>query len=181
MKKLAVILIAISFLAGRWSREGYVNELKHQLYLHQTVNILNRPSWDDPKASQAERVRKLEQTFAFYRSPLLPYAGYFVHVADRYGLDYRILPAIAFTESTLCKHYIARTRNCFGWGSGNISFNSFDQSIDTVASAISKARVYRSWQKNPSDIFALGKIYNGGDQQAWSNTVLGFMGEVARR
>lgn len=81
-------------------------------------------------------------------SPLQPYEEWgrkFVEIADDYGLDFRLLPAIARKESTFCKSNIARTYfNCFGYGvpaSGITEagkFTSYEEGIRTVAASLKR-------------------------------------------
>lgn len=83
-----------------------------------------------------------------HTSPLQPYDEWgklFVAVADEYGLDFRLLPAIARKESTFCKSNIALTYyNCFGYGvpaSGITEagkFTSFEEGIRTVAASLKR-------------------------------------------
>jgi hypothetical protein len=47
--------------------------------------------------------------------PARHYAEVFLHVADRYSLDWRLLPSLSYVESTGGK--LARGNNLFGWGS----------------------------------------------------------------
>jgi hypothetical protein len=83
-----------------------------------------------------------------HTSPLQPYLEWgklFVTVADEYGLDFRLLPAIARKESTFCKSNIAQTYyNCFGYGvpaSGITEagkFDSFEEGIRVVAASLKR-------------------------------------------
>jgi hypothetical protein len=55
-------------------------------------------------------------------------------VAEEYGLDWRLLPAIAVRESTGGKNACSKVKNnFFGWGSCRIGFNSSDEAIETLA------------------------------------------------
>jgi len=45
-------------------------------------------------------------------SPLSPYSEMVVEVSDKYGLDYRLLPAIAQKESGLCRRIPEGSHNC---------------------------------------------------------------------
>lgn len=82
-------------------------------------------------------------------SPLQPYDYWgkvFVEVADEFGLDFRLLPAIARKESTFCKSNIAKKYyNCFGYGvpaSGITEagkFTSYEQGIRVVASSLKRS------------------------------------------
>ena len=90
----------------------------------------------------------IQRNDAGHNSPLQPYdywGEFFVSVADEFGLDFRLLPAIARKESTFCKSNIARTYyNCFGYGvpaSGITDagkFDSYEEGIRTVAAALKK-------------------------------------------
>ncbi len=75
-------------------------------------------------------------------SPLQPYdyfAKIFVTEADKNGLDFRLLPAIARKESTFCKSNIGKKYfNCFGWDvpdevGDNGKFASYEEGIEIVA------------------------------------------------
>ncbi|MDO5561846.1 MAG: glucosaminidase domain-containing protein [bacterium] len=83
-----------------------------------------------------------------HTSPLQPYAEWghkFVAIADEFGLDFRLLPAIARKESTFCKSNIAQKYyNCFGYGvpaSGITEagkFSSYEEGIRVVAASLKK-------------------------------------------
>jgi hypothetical protein len=90
----------------------------------------------------------IERNDPNHTSPLQPYVDWgklFVSVADEYGLDFRLLPAIARKESTFCKSNIAQTYyNCFGYGvpSSGITeagmFDSYEEGIQVVAAALKR-------------------------------------------
>jgi len=87
------------------------------------------------------RVPNLKQFFRKYNSPLYDHAELIVFVSDKYGFDYRLLPAIAMQESNLCRYIPENSHNCWGWGIyGNqvIRFSSYEEAIETVASGIKK-------------------------------------------
>ena len=76
-----------------------------------------------------------------YSSPLEPFANYLVTAADKYNLDYRLLPAIAQQESNLCKKIPINSHNCWGFGIyGDLvtRFDSYPQAIDTVARTLKR-------------------------------------------
>jgi len=81
----------------------------------------------------------IEKYLEKYHSPLLPYASLICQVSDKYGLDYRLLVAIAQQESNLCKTSDPEWYNCWGWGihsRGTKTFESYEQAIETVAKGI---------------------------------------------
>ena len=58
--------------------------------------------------------------------------------ADKNGLDWRLLPAIAVRESTGGVHACKKvTHSFFGWGSCKIGFDSDDEAIEVVAKNLS--------------------------------------------
>lgn len=69
-------------------------------------------------------------------SPLEPYDYWgqvLTDIADKYGLDYRLLPAIAMQESNLCKKIPEDSFNCTGLGihsRGTWSFETFETNFD---------------------------------------------------
>lgn len=51
-----------------------------------------------------------------YKSILEPHAEEMVILSDKYGIDYRLLVAIAQQESNLCKRIPINSNNCWGHG-----------------------------------------------------------------
>lgn len=84
---------------------------------------------------------KAEAIDAYFRVHKLPLEGTGLKMAteaDKYGLDYRLMPAIAMIETTggknLCKKLDEdNNKNPFGWGSCNIGFESFNKAIEVIA------------------------------------------------
>lgn len=87
--------------------------------------------------NQQQRAEQIDAFFASRENaPLTGYGIYFVRAADRYGIDYRLLPAISIIESSggkeACKRNGKLTYNAFGWGGCTIAFNSYEQAIDVI-------------------------------------------------
>jgi hypothetical protein len=79
------------------------------------------------------RAKNIDEYFAKYNLPLAGYGEAFVKVADKYDLDYRLLPAIAMRESTGGKHPCPNDKdNVFGWHSCKTTFGSQEEAIDKV-------------------------------------------------
>jgi len=76
------------------------------------------------------RAARIDAYFARFSLPLTGYGAQFVAVADKYNLDWRLLPAIGMRETTGGK--FACHNNPFGWGSCKIKFTSFANAIDHV-------------------------------------------------
>lgn len=81
-----------------------------------------------------ERVLKIEAYYNRYNLPLADHAEAFVEAADKYDIDWRLVAAIGFIESTGGKHACSTaTYAPFGWGSCKINFDSYEHAIDVVS------------------------------------------------
>lgn len=81
------------------------------------------------------RAKIIENFFKRYNAPLAKFSEEFVTVADKYKLDYRLLPAISMQESNGGKKVIADSNNPFGYGIYGKSvkkFDSYQQAIERV-------------------------------------------------
>ncbi len=85
------------------------------------------------------RAKIIENFFKGYNAPLALFSDEFVKVADKYLLDYRLLPAISMQESNGGKKVIADSNNPFGYGiyAGNVKqFASFEEAIERVGKGL---------------------------------------------
>lgn len=69
------------------------------------------------------------------------HAQILVQEADEHGLDYRLMPALAYVESSGGK--FAHGNNTMGWANGKTSYSSPRAAIHTVAVGLSEGRSYR--------------------------------------
>lgn len=88
------------------------------------------------KAKKDNRSKRLETFFKSKGSPLTPYAKEFVKIADKHGLDWRFMPAIAGVESTFGLYIPYGSYNPYGWNNGSYSFKSWTAATDHVAGQI---------------------------------------------
>ncbi len=120
------------------------------------------------------RVINLKRFFRKYNSPLYDQAGLIVKVSDKYSFDYRLLPAIAMQESSLCKKIPKDSYNCWGWGiygSKITKFDSYGQAIITVAEGI-KTHYIDKGLITPSKIMAK---YTPSSNGSWAHGVTTFL------
>src|SRR3989344_7463255 len=120
------------------------------------------------------RAANLKSFFRKHNSPLYNYADKIVEVSDKYKFDYRLLPAIAMQESTLCRAIPPGSHNCWGWGIyGNnvIRFTSYDEAIDTVANGI-KEQYLDKGLTTASKIMAK---YTPSSNGSWAHAVNTFL------
>jgi len=125
------------------------------------------------------RAEALRDFFTYYKSPLRDQAEFIVQVADRYSLDYRLIPAIAMQESNLCKKIPYQSYNCWGFGiyGGKVTrFNNYEQAIETVSRTLAKEYIGKGFQE-PHEIMTK---YTPGSNGSWANSVSHFMQEIHR-
>jgi hypothetical protein len=113
-------------------------------------------------------------------SPLKPY-DYFgkilTQIADKYKLDYRLLPAIAMQESNLCKVIPNGTYNCLGLGihsQGTWGFDSYESNFDTAA-RILRENYLDEGLITPDEI---QDKYTPGSNGSWEFAVNQFMDQL---
>lgn len=121
------------------------------------------------------RSELIKQYLLRYNSPLVGYEEYIVQKSDEYGLDYRLVPAIAQQESNLCKIIPSDTYNCWGWGihsKGTLGFDSYETAIDTVMKGLKKEYIDKGLT-TPDTIWT--KYTPGSPDGAWAKGVNQFM------
>lgn len=124
------------------------------------------------------RIYALQTFLSKYHSPLAPYASLIIDKADEYGIDYRLLPAIAMQETTLCKKTLPQAHyNCWGygiWGKKVTSFASYDEAIDTISHYFANRR-----ERGIESLSEIGTIYNPGNTNHWKENVADFMTQIS--
>ena len=115
-----------------------------------------------------------------YDSPLAPYARDFVETSDRYGLDFRLLPAIAMQESNAGLKIPDSSHNAWGfgvYGDEALGFKNWETAIDTVGREL-KAEYIDKGFITPQQImykYTPQSIEKGGP---WAKSVEYFMTEM---
>lgn len=87
-------------------------------------------------------------------TPLEPHAHYIVEISDKYGLDYRLIPAIAMKESGGGATVDLASHNAWGWENGKTYFGSWEEAINTVGKTL-KRGYYDKGYKTPDQIMAI--------------------------
>jgi hypothetical protein len=126
------------------------------------------------------RTKIIENFFKTYKSPLSDKAPVFIAVADKYQLDWRLLPAISMQESNGGKRIIKNSNNPFGYGiygSLVLKFVSWEEAIERVGKALREDYLDQGL-KTPTQIMAKytpPSLEKGG---AWAKGVTTFMEEL---
>lgn len=141
--------------------------------LPSTQNVLGA-SITENDGGNAEKIR---QFLARYNSPLEPYAVDIVAAADQYGLDHRLIVAIAMQESGLCKKIPENSYNCWGFGiyTGHVTrFVDYKEGIYTVTKALA-TRYKVKGLVTPEEIMTM---YTPSSNGSWANGVNHFMDQL---
>lgn len=115
-----------------------------------------------------------------HESPLQPYDEWgkkLVVIADKYGIDFRLLPAIAMQESNLCKVIPPNTYNCLGFGihsRGTLAFNSYEENFDRAAREL-KQNYIDGGRVTPELIM---KKYTPHSNGSWADSVNQWIAEM---
>lgn len=110
-------------------------------------------------------------------SPLKPYDEWgekLVAIADKYNLDFRLLPAMSMQESNLCKKIPEGTYNCLGLGihaKGTWGFDSYEANFDKAAEILRKNYLDKGYI-TPDEI---QDKYTPGSNGSWEFAVNSFM------
>jgi hypothetical protein len=133
----------------------------------------------DIKTADA-RIEIIRAFLERYKSPLTPYDHYateLVASSDRYGLDYRLLPAIMMQESNLCKSSDPKLHNCLGFGiheRGTLGFDTYEEGFDRAAREL-KANYIDQGLTTPEQIM---KKYTPSSNGSWANSVNQWIAEM---
>ncbi len=120
------------------------------------------------------RAQKLTAFLAKYRSPLVYFAQDFVTSADQNSLDYRLLVSISGVESTFGQNLLPGTYNAYGWGGGEIYFNSWPDGIAKVSEGLRKGYLDKGARK----IEQIAPIYCPPSSAQWAAKVRFFMAKI---
>jgi hypothetical protein len=128
------------------------------------AGVLSLPApgsfYGEQKAPVADhRLAKLKAFFEKSDCPAKEYSTDFLTAADRYALDWRLLPSISYLESSGGKS--ARNNNIFGWDSGRATFETARAGIEEVSYRLTHSLIYRS--KNLDQLLA---VYNPNAEYA---------------
>lgn len=177
---LTTIIVVIVVFLRNTSNYSYAEDSRFFELVFNASNVQDdtyiQPDFEI-ESVKVDRVSKLKNFLKEYNSPLVDNTETFIQVADKFNLDYRLLPAISCMESGCGKHMIEGSYNPFGWGiygDTYISFNSFDEAIQTVGEGIYSNYVL----KGANDVYEIAPIYTPPNHVNWLNGVTYFMNQI---
>lgn len=168
-----LFLLFLSFQKNK-SYNSFFSQQKSVAYaaLPSSQNTFN-----DEIEQKDGRVENIRQFFAKYNSPLEPYAQNIIDAAEKYGIDYRLVPSIAMQESNLCKKIPDGSHNCWGYGiyGGKVTkFDNYPQAIETITKGLSK-NYKGAGLETPEEIM---NKYTPSSNGSWAKGVNHFMNKL---
>lgn len=163
-----IIFVAILFaIAGR------VNQNSALAYFYPTESsaTLTNPLPNEGRSDK--RIRQLTHFFRSHNSPLEGYAADFVTLADKYEIDWKLVPAITGVESTFGKFIPQNSYNAYGWANGNFYFESWPHSIEIVNKTLKEKYI----DKGASTVEKIAPIY-APPSKTWAGKVRYFMDKI---
>lgn len=116
-----------------------------------------------------------------HNSPMQPYDFYgrkLVEIADRYHLDFRLLPAIAMQESNLCRNTNpGAPNNCLGFGihkRGTLDFDSYEAGFERAGRELKAYYIDRGL----TTVELIESKYTPSSNGSWANSVNQWMAEM---
>ena len=165
---ISAILTSPTILNSKQEPQAYEGEVGSDVQKKNTLATIVTI-----KAKKDDRKQRLETYLTSNGSPLAPYSREFIKIADKYGLDWRLLPAIAGVESTFGLYVPSGSYNPYGWNNGNFYFRNWVASTDYVASQIKS----RWGSLAPITPWNIGPSYAASP--TWAYRVSKYMGAVS--
>lgn len=125
------------------------------------------------------RPHLIEKFLRQYKSPISGHGAYFVEMADKYGVDWKLVAAIAFQESNLGKRIPSGSFNAWGWAvytgqNSGAAFDSWPHAIETVTRGIARD-YYGRGLKTPEQIMTR---YTPNSNGSWAEAINFAMEEI---
>lgn len=122
----------------------------------------------------------VENFLTGYHSPMAGNGELIVQLADKYKIDWRLVPAIAFQESNLGRVMPKHSFNAWGWAiytgkDSGASFSSWPDAIDKVTRGLARD-YYGRGLKTPTQIQTR---YTPDSNGSWAKGVQEAMDEIA--
>lgn len=172
-----VLILSLSLLSYTFHKNSGFSFSKNTKVAYSALPKASASFTSNIEAKDA-RIAMVENFFKKYKSDLVPFADDVINSADKYDLDYRLIPAIAMQESNLCKKIPKDSYNCWGFGIyGNkvTKFDNYQQAIDIVTKTL--ANQYKA--KGLDTAEKIMTKYTPGSNGSWAYSVNLFMDQLS--
>lgn len=124
------------------------------------------------KSKTDDRAKILKKFLKSRNSPMTNDADKLVKIADKYNLNWKLLPAIAGVESSYGQMIPQGSYNPYGWNNGGAYFKDWSQASEIVASGI-RTRYLPTGEVTP---YKIGPSYAANPN--WANHVANYMRQI---
>ncbi|MFA6813942.1 MAG: hypothetical protein GX943_01215 [Candidatus Pacebacteria bacterium] len=131
--------------------------------------------------SEDARAELIAKFLERHSSPMTPHDYYgqkLVEIADRHGLDFRLLPAIAMQESNLCRVTNSQApNNCLGFGihsRGTLDFEDYAAGFERAARELKQNYI----DQGLDTVDLIESKYTPSSNGSWANSVNQWMAEI---
>jgi len=176
-----LLVINILYYLNLSKTHDKVTALKMMTTAQNNIIFAALPAADMILSAQIEqrdgRVENVRNFLSLYQSALAQYSDIIVQTADKYHIDYKLIPAIAMQESTGCKLIPINSYNCWGfgiYGTHVTRFSSYPEAIDVISMAISQHYVDKGLD-TPATIMPIWAPPSNG---SWATGVSYFMKQM---
>ncbi|OGH02520.1 MAG: hypothetical protein A2798_02675 [Candidatus Levybacteria bacterium RIFCSPHIGHO2_01_FULL_37_17] len=171
----ALLIVSILFFGylSSYSERSFLSFQKSPKVAYAAVPNSNQAYLLD-NAEKDARVERIRDFLTKYDSDLAPYAEFIVETADKYSLDWRLVPVIAMQESTLCKKAPKDSFNCWGfgiYGKKVTKFSNYKEAIETVTKTLAKNYIDQGLVE-PDEIMSK---YTPSNDGTWAKNVASLM------
>jgi hypothetical protein len=167
-------LLTVGYLINIATLTSPVQRVKIDKYNVFTASPLDMESTTTFLHGMDARAKKVDGVFKSYGCPMVGTGEYIVEQADKNGIPYWLVAAVAFQES-LCGKYTpekngVESYNAWGWGvygSNSKFFKSYEHGIKVVSEYFSN-RFYKRGIKETCDIM---RVYTPPSNGSWCKGV----------
>ena len=191
---LAPIMLFFAFTTGIILYLGFFIEKKGEVIsgaIAPTYNVYtskpkNVNTYEVEATLKDARPDKVKAFFEIYDAPLAGYADFIVEMADKYGIDWRLISAIGFCEGNGGKRIPENSHNTWGWaaseydlanGTGRYNLGSWENAIEIVSKGL-KTHYIDQGLNTPEEImvkYAPPSVAKGGP---WAKCVNLYMNKI---
>ena len=169
-----------SQVAGLATETSPFEEANYEELIMEENQIPILPPFEASLVARDARPKILSAFLENYSCPLEPYDQYankYIEVADKYNLDFRLIPAISMQESNCCKRIPEGSNNCWGYGIYGdqvLRFDTVEDGIETVGKNLAKHYTSKGLME-PEEIM---RKYTPQSKGSWAAGVMHFMYEM---
>lgn len=164
------LMLAVSLLLN----SGKKKEITYSVFSSKPLVTLSAEGTIEGRDT---RPATIDQYFAKHNCPLTGTGQKMVEVADKYGIDFWLIPAIAWQESTCGKSVIPGSNNPFGYGIYENVTTKFDD-IDTAIETLGKYFRKYFYSQGITEPCEIEKTYTPPSKGRWCKSVEYFRDEL---